>query len=34
MLAEPHVQVLARELKARIEREVDRPAPAPPRSRG
>jgi hypothetical protein len=25
MLAEPHVQVLARQLKARIEREADAP---------
>lgn len=33
MLAEPHVQILARELKTRIEREVGRPAPSPPRSR-
>jgi amino acid adenylation domain-containing protein len=33
MLAEPHVQVLARELKARIERELSRPASSPPRSR-
>ncbi len=33
MLAEPHVQVLARELKSRIEREVGSPTPPSPHSR-